>query len=149
MPTVANLKVVKRGKKYELLEDFLYSINGYIITVPKTFLTDFASVPKAFQVLVHKTGKHSEAAVVHDYLYSRINNTGINRTLADKIFLYIMEECGVSFLKRTSMYLSVRTFGSIFYLPKISNEGYRDKALIDRTDEAIAYYEHWKSILKF
>ena len=31
---------------------------------------------------------------------------------------------------------------------KKNNEGYKDKAVIDKTDEAISYYSHWKKILK-
>lgn len=148
MPQITKLITRKKGKVFELVQDFIYDVNGYRITVPKHFLTDYASVPKPFQVIIHKEGKHSEAAVVHDYLYSRYNDTGINRTLADKIFLFIMKESGVPLTRRWTMYLAVRNFGGIFYMPKDKNEGYRDEAVIDHSDAAIEYYKLWNKILK-
>lgn len=40
-----------------------------IIRVPAGFVTDFASIPRAFWVVLPPTGKYGKAAVVHDYLY--------------------------------------------------------------------------------
>jgi putative uncharacterized protein FNV0804 len=149
MPQITKLLTVPKGEVFELVQDFIYDVNGYRITVPKNFTTDYASVPKALQVIIHKEGTHSEAAVVHDFLYSRYNDTGINRKLADKIFLFIMKECGVPFTRRITMYLSVRSFGGIFYMPKDNNEGYRDEAIIDNSEVAKEYYKLWNNILKF
>lgn len=131
------------GERYEILEDWLYEVNGYILKVPKGFITDSASSPRALWSLFPKFGKHTRAAIVHDYLYSAINDTGINRTLADKIFLFIMKECGVAWWRRKAMYKAVRTCGECFWKSKIRNEGYRDVAVIDRTEEALEYYNLW------
>ena len=46
------------------------------------------------------------------------------------------------------MYKAVRFFGETSWKNKIGNEGYKDKAVIDRTDEAISYYNYWNRILK-
>ena len=46
------------------------------------------------------------------------------------------------------MYRAVRLFGETSWKKKKDNEGYKDKAAIDKTDEAISYYDHWKKILK-
>ena len=78
------LEPISNGKAI-LLEEYIYEINGYLIRVPKSFITDGASVPHSLQWLYNPYGKYINAAVVHDYLYSVYNNTGINRTLADKI----------------------------------------------------------------
>ena len=59
-----------------------------------------------------------------------------------------MEESGVPFTRRWAMYLSVRHFGSIFYMPKDNNEGYRDEAIIDHCEAAKEYYKLWNRILK-
>ena len=141
------LEPISNGKAI-LLEEYVYDINGYLIKVPKSFITDGASVPKSLQWLYNPYGKYIKAAVIHDYLYSCYNNTGINRTLADKIFRHIMEETGVD--KRTCrrFYAAVRCFGETSWKKKILNEGYKDRAIIDRTDEAIKYYHHWNRILK-
>ena len=136
------------GRKQELFQNYVYEINGYRITVPKGFITDLASVPRSFWAIFPPFGRYTPAAVIHDFLYSEYNTTGINRTLSDKIFLHIMKELGVGFLKRKAMYKAVRFFGETSWKNKIDNEGYKDKAVIDRTDEAISYYNHWKKILK-
>lgn len=136
------------GKRHELFQDYIYEVNGYRITVPKGFVTDLASVPRSFWTIFPPFGKYTPAAVIHDFLYSEHNTTGINRTLADKIFLHIMRELNVEFLKRKAMYRAVRLFGETSWKKKKNNEGYKDKAVIDKTDEAISYYGHWKKILK-
>ncbi|WP_339016330.1 DUF1353 domain-containing protein [Fusobacterium animalis] len=130
-----------------LLEEYVYEINGYLIRVPKSFITDGASVPKSLQWLYNPFGKYIKAAVIHDYLYSTYNNTGINRTLADKIFYFIMKETGVD--KRTCrrFYTAVRCFGETSWKTKLQNEGYKDRAIVDRTKEAKEYYNYWNKIL--
>lgn len=145
-----NLKLVplKNGKQWELLEDYYYEVNGYIIKVPKGFITDLASVPKIFWSIFPPFGTYTPAAIIHDYLYSKFNDTGINRTLADKIFLFIMEELGVGFLRRKAMYRAVKSFGEPNWKAKLENEGYRDVGVIDHTKEALEYYKKWYKILK-
>lgn len=141
------LEPISNGKAV-LLADYVYSINGYDITIFKGFVTDGASVPHSLQWLYNPYGKYINAAVVHDFLYSCYNNTGINRTLADKIFRYIMQEIGVDNRTVRRFYAAVRAFGETSWKKKILNEGYKDRAIIDRTDEAIKYYHHWNTILK-
>ena len=136
------------GRRQELFQDYIYEINGYRITVPRGFITDLASVPRSFWTIFPPFGRYTPAAVIHDFLYSRYNATGINRTLSDKIFLHIMKELGVNFLKRKTMYKAVRFFGETSWKNKIDNEGYKDKAVIDRTDEAKEYYDYWHNKLK-
>ena len=140
------LKPLSNGKAI-LLDDYVYSINDYDIKVFRGFITDGASVPKSLQWLYNPYGKYINAAVIHDYLYSIYNNTGINRTLADKIFYFIMKETGVD--KRTCrrFYNAVKYFGTTSWKTKLQNEGYKDRAVIDRTKEAREYYNHWYKIL--
>ncbi len=134
--------------KAVLLQDYVYSINGYDIKVFRGFITDGASVPKSLQWLYNPYGKYINAAVIHDYLYSTYNNTGINRTLADKIFRHIMKETGVDNRTRRRFYNAVKYFGETSWKPKLQNEGYKDKALIDKTKEAREYYNYWYDKLK-
>ena len=140
------LKPLSNGKAI-LLDDYVYSINGYEIKVFKGFITDGASVPKSLQWLYNPYGKYINAAVVHDYLYSVYNNTGINRTLADKIFNFIMKETGVDNRTRRKFYTAVRCFGEPSWQSKLENEGYKDRAIIDKTKEAKEYYTYWNKIL--
>lgn len=140
------LKPLSNGKAI-LLDDYVYSINGYDIKVFRGFITDGASVPKSLQWLYNPYGKYIKAAVVHDYLYSVYNNTGINRTLADKIFKHIMKETGVDDRTVRRFYAAVKYFGETSWKPKLKNEGYKDQAIIDKTKEARKYYNHWGKIL--
>ena len=140
------LDSISNGKAILLL-DYIYSINGYDITVFKGFVTDGASVPHSLQWLYNPYGKYINAAVVHDYLYSMYNNTGINRTLADKIFRHIMKETGVDSRTVRRFYNAVKYFGETSWKPKLKNEGYKDRALVDRTKEAKEYYNHWYKVL--
>ena len=135
------------NKKAVLLQDYIYSINDYDIKVFRGFITDGASVPKSLQWLYNPYGKYINAAVIHDYLYSVYNNTGINRTLADKIFMHIMKETGVPANVRRKFYTAVRCFGETSWKAKLQNEGYKDRSIVDRTREAKEYYAYWNKIL--
>ena len=141
------LEPISNGKAI-LLEEYVYDIIGYLIRVPKSFITDGASVPHSLQWLYNPFGKYIKGAVIHDYLYSKYNDTGINRTLADKIFDFIMKETGVNAKTRRKFYVAVKYFGKIFWQDKLKNEGYIDRAVVDRTKEAREYYRLWNNILK-
>ena len=140
------LESISNGKAV-LLADYVYSINGYDITIFKGFVTDGASVPHSLQWLYNPFGRYIKAAIVHDFLYSSYNNTGINRTLADKIFRYIMQETGVDNRTVRRFYAAVRAFGETSWKKKILNEGYKDRAIIDKTKEAKEYYNFWSKVL--
>ena len=142
-----NLRLLSNGKAI-LLNDYVYDINGYEIKVFKGFITDGASIPKVLQCVYNPYGKWIKGAVIHDYLYSKYNNTGINRKLADKIFKFIRKETEVNKSTINKFYKAVRLFGEMSWQDKIENEGYKDKAIIDKTREANEYYEYWNNILK-
>ena len=79
------------------------------ITVPKRFLTDFASVPRV-PIAFWLTGDTAhEAAAVHDYLY-QTHRYGTRRQ-ADEIFLEAMEAMGMPIWQRRLMYRMVRVLG--------------------------------------
>ncbi|WP_339120042.1 DUF1353 domain-containing protein [Fusobacterium nucleatum] len=141
------LEPISNGKAI-LLEEYVYDINGYLIRVPKSFITDGASVPHSLQWLYNPYGKYIKAAIIHDYLYSVYNNTGINRTLADKIFKHIMKETGVDNRTVRRFYNAVKYFGETSWKSKLQNEGYKDRAIIDHTKEAKEYYAYWYDKLK-
>lgn len=147
MDSKLKLVPVENGKKYKLLDDYYCKVNRYIICVPKGFITDLASVPRIFWGIFPPFGRYTSATIVHDFLYSKYNATGINRTLADVIFGHLMKELKVDFFTRNTMYTAVRAFGDIAWQKKLSNEGYKDKALCDSTKEALEYYEKWDEIL--
>ena len=88
---------------------------GVVITVPKGFVTDFASVPKLFWNIVAPTGKHSFAAIVHDWLYYQgkvADGKPCTKAFADLVFREAMREAGINRVRRQIMYLAVKWFGN-------------------------------------
>lgn len=81
---------------------------GRPIVVGEGFVTDLASIPRLFRVMLDVNGKHRKAAVLHDYLYSFQEFT---RKQTDKIFLHAMESCGVIWWRRQAIYQGVRVGG--------------------------------------
>ena len=106
--------------KFELISDYIYQIEERVIRVPKSFVTDYASIPRIFRAIVLPYGKHSGASVVHDYLYSKNCELNIERKKADKIFFEILKEEGVNPILARLMYIAVRCFGKTRY--KIKKE---------------------------
>ncbi|EBL9832047.1 phage tail protein [Salmonella enterica] len=83
-----------------------------VISVPAGFVTDLATVPRIFWVLLPPDGKYAKAAIIHDYLYDNALRT---KKEADKIFLDGMAVLGVPKWKRIIMYWAVRLFGRGMY----------------------------------
>ena len=80
------------------------------VMVPKGFHTDLASVPWPASMIIPKSGRGNQAAVLHDYLYYCHDR---ERKNCDCIFLESMKVLGVSWWKRKTMYRAVRSFGWI------------------------------------
>ncbi len=99
-------------KGWKLFRPFTYHIGTEYsknkITVPKGFVTDFASVPNPVRMLIPKWGKYGKAACLHDWLY---NCKTVTRLEADNLFLEAMVVMGVPRWQRITMYIAVRAFG--------------------------------------
>lgn len=98
------LKPFADSKDFMLVRDMVYILGetDISITVPKGFVTDFASVPKglwSFGLSPH--GKFSKAAIVHDYLYWTHSCT---REQSDMIMLIAMKESQVGSKSQTLLY---------------------------------------------
>ena len=110
--TDLELSPLDDGYSWKLLSPFRYRIgemdSDEIITVPKGFVTDFASIPRMLWVVLPPWGTYGKACVLHDYLYF----SGIyDRNRCDDIFLESMGVLDVSWVKRRIMYRGVRTGG--------------------------------------
>lgn len=104
------LKLFNEGVNALLTEDLPYDMasSGLTVTVPRGFVSDFASIPVAFRSMLSPIGKHGRAAIIHDYLYWQQECT---REQADRIMLLAMTESGVSFIDRRAIYWTLRRFG--------------------------------------
>ena len=96
---------------------------GYSVTVKKGFDFDGASIPKWLWSIYGSplNGDYVVASLIHDGLYA---SQKLSKNLSDKIFLDIMKQSNVGYIKRTSMYLAVKLFGGKAW--KKSNE-YKDE----------------------
>ena len=106
-----DLKVNIVGQNvFIVLEDVVVYSLGYKITVKKGFDFDGASIPQALWSLYGNplSGKFRIAALVHDALYA---SETLTRELADAIFLDLMKQDEVRYVKRQTMYYAVRSAG--------------------------------------
>ena len=93
-----------------LFEDVVVESLGYNITVKKGFDFDGASIPKWLWSIYGSplNGNYVVASLIHDGLYA---SQKVSKRVSDKIFLDVMKQSNVGYIKRTSMYLAVKMFG--------------------------------------
>ncbi len=95
------------GTNFVLTDPLLYRVQktGRTITVPAGFVTDFASVPWYARSVISVLGRHSIAAIVHDYLYWDQRCT---RDQADALLAEAMAEYGSTQFQRSVVYYAVK-----------------------------------------
>lgn len=92
-------------------EDWPVTIDGQTVTVPKGFQTDLATTPRILWSFGFEPfGYWTEAAALHDFLYTAPHVPGIDREKADKVFRIGMLECGAPKWKAWVMWAAVRLF---------------------------------------
>jgi len=74
--------------------------------VPSGFVTDFASIPRAFWSALRPDGDYAYAAIIHDYLYW---TQPVPRATADDILRFAMQDLSVESTTVTLIYRAVRT----------------------------------------
>ena len=97
--------------RFKVLSELSYTTKkGVTHTVPIGFITDGASIPKIFWSIIGSpfTGLYRKPSLIHDRLYA---TQKVKRGYADRVFLEGMENKGVSFWKRRTMYYAVRVGG--------------------------------------
>lgn len=109
--TFANAGYVKGVRLFRLKERFRYIGSLGTIEVPKNFVTDGASIPKAFHNVLGPFGPYFEAAVIHDWGYSSLNDT-FTRKQVDLIFKEAMFNAGIGWGTRETIYRAVRLFAA-------------------------------------
>jgi len=98
--------------KWQLVKPLIYRAGESTFLVPAGFATDLASIPRPLRPLFPVHGKHTRAAVVHDWLYQ---GGIVDRETADAIFSLAMRESGVGWLKRKLFHGAVRLAGRFFW----------------------------------
>lgn len=83
------------------------------VLTPTGYVTDFASIPRAVHWIISPFGKHAEAAVIHDWLYTMgVRGDAKARRIADKAFVKALKLLEVNWFKRQIMYWAVRMGGA-------------------------------------
>lgn len=116
---VPDTALLKRNKKrpgtFVLVEQFTFITNElFTVMVPKGFVTDLASIPRVLRLLIQVNGRHSDAAIIHDWLYYKKGNVcfwTFSRKECDDIFYQAMLESGVPKWKARTMWSGVRVGG--------------------------------------
>ncbi|MFN7155093.1 MAG: DUF1353 domain-containing protein [Acidovorax sp.] len=109
------LKPIGDGDEWELVDHFTVRVEEpgkptEIITVPRGFTTDLASVPRLPGAYLVFGGKARRSAILHDYLYTERRD----RTWADAVFFAAMKN-EVSAWRRYLMWAAVRVGGGAYY----------------------------------
>lgn len=98
--------------RWSVLRSFDYHVGKYpsdtILTVPKGFVTDLASVPYGFRWIIPMSGEYNQAAVLHDWMCVTMYGTHRQRC---EIFAEAMTVLGVPDWKRKLMTAAVRIGG--------------------------------------
>lgn len=101
---------------FQLTDPFMVSIDSRLITIPRGFITDLASIPRFLWSFYSPSETVTILpAVIHDYMYSCV--TEYNRYEADNIFYYALRENGMRKFKALKYYYAVRWFGWAHYKP--------------------------------
>jgi hypothetical protein len=113
------------GPWFRLLEPLVYrsDLVDTVLTVPKGFVTDFASVPRIPIAYWLFGSKANKAATVHDYLY---REGRYSRKTSDRVMLEAMQATGYNWLTRRVMYRCVRMGGMWAYKPTPGCLDYRE-----------------------
>lgn len=109
-PPLVTVTPFADSRHFMVERDTIFRIAGsdHPIVVPAGFVTDFASIPRAFWSGMSPHGQYSRAAVLHDYLYWSQSCT---RAQADKLFLQMMKQSGVSRANQLTIYGAARAAG--------------------------------------
>lgn len=100
-----------KGQHWQVLNPFIFTVDGAEYTVPVEFWTDFASIPRIVWNIIDPYAL-GYGPVPHDFGYF----TGIGtQEYWDRVFLTCMEKDKIPTWKRQSAYLAVRNFGGVVY----------------------------------
>ena len=117
--TYLNLRAMPDPGEWALISPLRYTMRmGYEIVVPAGFITDLASIPRAFRGVFSVNGRSRMAAVLHDWLYCSQSSGArprFSRAECDAIFYEALAACDVGLIERNAMWLGVRAGGWLYW----------------------------------
>ncbi len=113
------------------------------VTVPKGFVTDFASIPPIFFSLLRPDGEYTYPAIIHDYLYW---TQSVPRDQADQIFQRAMEDFQVNSMVAFVIYRAVRWGGQFAWDANAREKARGEKRILKRFPQnPLTTWEEWKN----
>lgn len=82
-------------------------------SVPMGFVTDLASIPRVLWALLPPHGRYAKAAILHDYLLTKVQVGELPRPTADAIFYEAMLVLNVPIWQAWLMYQAVALYTRI------------------------------------
>lgn len=121
---LTDLQVSPVGEqRWKLAADLVCDTRFGILTVPKRFVTDGASVPRPVWVLYPPMdGDYDAAAVLHDYAYRYATKLSLSRAQADGLLRDGMVATNTAARKRIAIYVAVRLGGGIAWSQRRKEE---------------------------
>jgi hypothetical protein len=96
-----------KGRRWQLIEPFEFSVDGKLFTVPDRFWTDFASVPRLIWPIISPYDC-GVGPIPHDFGYF----TGyMDKAYWDHVLAACMLKDGITEWKRTAVFEAVNWFG--------------------------------------
>lgn len=126
---LTTLKTAKIGPAlWILLEDMVYNTPRGQFTVPAGYLTDHASVPRAFTAVVPPVKSAiAEASILHDWFYNK-DSEDVPREFADECLKELTKANGGSCTLANTAWVAVRAAASGLYNDHYSIDKLKDQA---------------------
>ena len=114
------------------------------VVAPRGFVTDFASIPRAFWSLLRPDGEYTYPAILHDYLYW---TQPVPKKTADEIFRMGMQDLEVNPATVAMIYEAVAKFGGAAWKANAELKAQGEKRFLRRfpTDPATRWRD-WKQL---
>jgi len=112
----------KIGYMYTTKNKIELSINEEFFSIPESFETDLASIPRWYWPILspHYTS-FVIPAIIHDYFYRCVPYK--SKKFADNVLYQSLINDGVSHYSASKFYWGVKLFGGPFYKPAYNNKG--------------------------
>jgi hypothetical protein len=114
------------------------------VDVPAGFVTDFASIPRAFYTLLRPDGEYSYAAIFHDYLYWTQTRS---KEESDEIFRLAMLDFNIDGIIVATIYEAVHRFGRTAWDEnsrlRLAGE---ERILVKFPEDPRTTWEEWKKL---
>jgi hypothetical protein len=112
------------------------------VTAPVGFVTDFASIPRAFWSLLRPDGNYTYPAIIHDFLYWTQDRP---KDEADQILKLGMEDFAIDTVSLNSIYQGVHLFGGGAWEKNAALRKQGELRILKQfTDDPTITWEEWK-----